>query len=206
MEGVMGLFDGARARGKASTAHVAKLLAAPVVLVVDAAAMSRSVAAIVHGFASYDPAPDRGHRPEPRRLRLARAADTRGDRPLGIAVLGALRRAGTSRPPPPPRTRAGVERCGSSGRGDFDAGARRRARFDLEAIVALAGTAVSLPGMPWSPSEQVGSRSRRPGRGRPRSRVLVRLRGEPNCSPRAGRSWRLRSGVRRGAAEGTRAL
>jgi len=51
VEGVMGLFD-----GPASTASVAALLEAPVVLVVDAAAMSGSVAAMVHGFATFDPA------------------------------------------------------------------------------------------------------------------------------------------------------
>src|ERR671931_2915159 len=56
VEGVMGMYDGAAGEGElASTAHVAKLLRAPVVLVVDAAAMARSVAAIVHGFHSFDP-------------------------------------------------------------------------------------------------------------------------------------------------------
>ena len=56
VEGVMGLFDGASGRGElASTAHVAKLLRAPVVLVVDASAMARSAAAIVHGFRTFDP-------------------------------------------------------------------------------------------------------------------------------------------------------
>src|SRR5947207_6388038 len=54
VEGVMGLFDGAAEDGSASTAHVARLLDAPVVLVVDASAMSGSVAALVHGFASFD--------------------------------------------------------------------------------------------------------------------------------------------------------
>ncbi len=55
VEGVMGLFDGAAGHGDlASTAHVARLLDAPVVLVVDAARMSGSVAALVHGFASFD--------------------------------------------------------------------------------------------------------------------------------------------------------
>jgi cobyrinic acid a,c-diamide synthase len=55
VEGVMGLFDGAGATPMASTAHVARLLEAPVVLVVDASAMSTSVAAVVHGFATFDP-------------------------------------------------------------------------------------------------------------------------------------------------------
>jgi len=57
IEGVMGLFDGASGRGEfASTAHVAKLLQAPVLLVVDATGVARSVAALVQGFVTYDPA------------------------------------------------------------------------------------------------------------------------------------------------------
>ena len=56
VEGVMGLFDGKSGGGElASTAHVAKLLHAPVLLVVDARAMSRSVAAMVHGYKTFDP-------------------------------------------------------------------------------------------------------------------------------------------------------
>src|SRR5438874_11570509 len=52
----MGLFDGAALDGpEASTASIAKLLDAPVVLVVDASAMSGSVAALVHGFVSFEP-------------------------------------------------------------------------------------------------------------------------------------------------------
>jgi cobyrinic acid a,c-diamide synthase len=55
IEGVMGLYDGRAATGEGSTAHVAELLRAPVLLVVDASAQSRSIAALVHGFRSFDP-------------------------------------------------------------------------------------------------------------------------------------------------------
>ncbi len=54
VEGVMGLFDGAADNAASSTADVAALLEAPVVLVVDVSAMSHSVAALVHGFRSFD--------------------------------------------------------------------------------------------------------------------------------------------------------
>jgi cobyrinic acid a,c-diamide synthase len=60
VEGVMGLFDGAShpsvEPGYASTAHVARLVQAPVLLVVDTSSQARSVAALVHGFATFDPA------------------------------------------------------------------------------------------------------------------------------------------------------
>lgn len=56
VEGVMGLFDGmSGTAGFGSTADVAKLLQAPIILIVDASSMSRSVAALVHGFNTYDP-------------------------------------------------------------------------------------------------------------------------------------------------------
>jgi cobyrinic acid a,c-diamide synthase len=56
IEGVMGLFDGMSGTpGFGSTADVAKLLKAPVILVVDAINMSRSIAALVHGFCTFDP-------------------------------------------------------------------------------------------------------------------------------------------------------
>ena len=56
VEGVMGLFDGQLGRdGFGSTAHVARLLDAPVVLVVDAAGSSRTAAAAAVGLRGFDP-------------------------------------------------------------------------------------------------------------------------------------------------------
>ena len=96
VEGVMGLFDGAADPDGpvASTAHVATLLDAPVVLVVDAAAMSGSIGALVHGFTTYDPAVSVGgvvlnrvgSDSHESMLRQAVA-------PLGVPVLGVLRRS-----------------------------------------------------------------------------------------------------------------
>jgi cobyrinic acid a,c-diamide synthase len=92
VEGVMGLFDGSSDGTPSSTAAVARMLDAPVLLVVDAQAMSGSVAALVAGYAGFDPALDvaavvlnrvgsDGHEAL---LREALA-------PLGLPVLGALR-------------------------------------------------------------------------------------------------------------------
>lgn len=54
IEGVMGLYDGGR-KGVSSTASIAKLLHAPVLLVLDAHAMAASAAAIALGFRDFDP-------------------------------------------------------------------------------------------------------------------------------------------------------
>ncbi|MGH2688259.1 MAG: cobyrinate a,c-diamide synthase, partial [Actinomycetota bacterium] len=94
VEGVMGLHDGRAGAGEeASTAQVAKLLAAPVLLVVDARSMARSAAALVLGFRDFDPA-----------VRVAGVVlnGVASDRheamlrdalaPLGIPVVGAIRR------------------------------------------------------------------------------------------------------------------
>lgn len=55
VEGVMGLFDGAKPDADiGSTAHIAKILKAPVVLVVDARAMSRSCGALIKGYEVFD--------------------------------------------------------------------------------------------------------------------------------------------------------
>lgn len=55
IEGVMGLFDGVSGRDDfGSTAHVARLLDAPIILVIDAAKSARSVAALAFGFIHFN--------------------------------------------------------------------------------------------------------------------------------------------------------
>lgn len=56
IEGVMGLYDGASPNGdQGSTAEIAKWLQSPVLLVVDASGMARTIGAIGYGFAGFDP-------------------------------------------------------------------------------------------------------------------------------------------------------
>ena len=101
VEGVMGLFDGASGRSDwASTAHVARLLQQPVLLVLDCSRLSRSVAAIAHGYRSFDP-----------RIQIAGVVLNRvgSDRhlellkdalePLQLPILGVLRRHDTIKIP-----------------------------------------------------------------------------------------------------------
>lgn len=92
VEGVMGLFDGP-SHGAGSTADVARRLSLPVLLVVDASGFSHSVAALVHGFATFDPAIDVAG------VLLTRVASARHETmlraalaPTGRPVLGALPR------------------------------------------------------------------------------------------------------------------
>ena len=102
----MGLFDGAaHRRGRHRLRlHRARRRAAraPVMLVVDAAAQARSVAALVHGFRTFDPrrAARRGD-PQPGRLRPARGDPARGAGGGGVPVLGAHPPAGRSCTPRP---------------------------------------------------------------------------------------------------------
>ena len=67
IEGVMGLYDGVDGGECASTAHIARILDAPVVLVADIKGMSRSVAALTKGYTEFDP-----------RLRFAGVIMTKG--------------------------------------------------------------------------------------------------------------------------------
>lgn len=156
IEGVMGLFDGASGRGEyASTAHVAKLLRAPVVLVVDASSMARSIAALVHGFSTFDPdlmiagviLNRVGSDHHEALLREALA-------PLGIPVVGVLRRDDRLRAP---ERHLGLVPAGE--RGTSTAGMlgsladAALAGLDVDALVRIAHTADPLTGPAWSPGQ-----------------------------------------------------
>lgn len=91
-EGMMGLYDGA-IDGTGSAADLAELLGLPVILVVDCARQSHSVAALVQGFANFRPDIMVGgiilnRVGTPRHEKMLREALS----PLGIPVIGAIPR------------------------------------------------------------------------------------------------------------------
>ena len=93
VEGVMGLFDGAP-DGRGSAADLSRRTGWPVVLVVDASGMAASVAALVHGFTSYDPGVEVAGVIF-NRTGSARHGDLlrRAMQPVGIPVFGCVTRS-----------------------------------------------------------------------------------------------------------------
>jgi cobyrinic acid a,c-diamide synthase len=154
VEGVMGLFDGKGGGGElASTAHVAKLLDAPVVLVVDARAMSRSAAAMVHGYKTFDSGLNVagvvlnrvGSATHEGMLREALA-------PLGVPVLGVLRRDDAVRTPDRHLGLVPAAERRREARRSIDAlGAVVARSLDLDAVMRLALSAGALRVEPWGP-------------------------------------------------------
>lgn len=154
VEGVMGLYDGAAGQGElASTAQVAKLLRAPVVLVVDASSQSRSVAALVHGFASWDPEVRIGG------VILNKVATDRHEHLLrealeesGVPVMGVLRRAADVATPSRHLGLVPVAERHADAVDAVRAQAEQvRLGCDLEALLALARSAPPLTDTPWAP-------------------------------------------------------
>jgi cobyrinic acid a,c-diamide synthase len=157
IEGVMGLFDGQiGSEGFASTAHVAGLVQAPVIMVLDISHVSRTAAAIVHGLNTFDPA-----------LRLSgviinKAGSDRHAREIvaaleatDLAVLGILpREAGIEIPSRHLGLVPAAERAEAA-----EAVAKLAARISdhvsLPSIMSVARAAPALHAEPWSPAEQV---------------------------------------------------
>ncbi|MFJ1655563.1 cobyrinate a,c-diamide synthase [Streptomyces sp. NPDC088337] len=174
VEGVMGLYDGAAGEGElASTAQVAKLLRAPVVLVVDASSQSRSVAALVHGFVTWDPEVRIGG------VILNKVASDRHEALLrealdsvGVPVLGVLRRVEQVETP---SRHLGLVPVAERRAAAVDAVAAMAAQVfagcDLEALVALARGAGALSCEAWDAAEVLPSTGDGGHRERPRVAV-----------------------------------
>ncbi len=162
IEGVMGLFDGAAPNGPdaeaGSTAEIAKWLDAPVVLVADAGGMARSFAALVAGFATFDPAlPIAGvlanHVGSRSHLDLLRRALAASPHAL-IPLLGGLPKDGDGAPPFPHR-HLGLQTAARDVIPDahLDAwGTTLAAWCNLDAVLARARDAPPLPALHTHPA------------------------------------------------------
>ncbi|EIV92168.1 cobyrinate a,c-diamide synthase, partial [Frankia sp. QA3] len=160
VEGVMGLFDGVARPGPgeaadhASTAHVARLLDAPVILVVDVSGAARSIAALVAGFRSFD-----------RRLHLAGVILNRVGSPrhrelltdaladIGVTVFGAVPRAHAVHTP---SRHLGLVPAAERRPAALDAvdrlGALVAASCDLDGLLRVARAAPPLRTQAWDPA------------------------------------------------------
>jgi cobyrinic acid a,c-diamide synthase len=173
VEGVMGLFDGrlgGRGDGsggegehadRGSTAHVARLLDAPVVLVVDARGQHRSVAALLHGFAHFDP------RVRPAGVVLNRVGTERHAEALraacaevGMPVLGVVPRRAELAVPSRHLGLVTAAEHGDAARAAVDAMTTLvAAHVDLDAVEALARRAPATPAAAWDPAHEVTAHS-----------------------------------------------
>jgi cobyrinic acid a,c-diamide synthase len=144
IEGAMGLFDGRHGSGDGSSAHVARVLDAPVLLVLDCAKASSTIGAIAYGLAHFDP-----------RLRIAgailnRVASDAHERTVvdactkaGVPVFGVLRR--DERLTIPARQLGLASPQAETWAQTIDAIAETfAARIDLDAILAAAATAPAM--------------------------------------------------------------
>ena len=160
VEGVMGLFDGRidaenpAPVAEGSTAQVAALLGAPVLLVVDARGHSQSLAALLHGFATFDSSIRLGgvilnRVGSPRHEQVLRAACAR----VGLPVLGALPRMAELAVPARHLGLVPAVEHGTAARAAVEAMTELvGAHIDLAAVARLADTTVSGP--VWDPRDE----------------------------------------------------
>jgi len=157
VEGVMGLFDGrienhAIGTAQGSTAHVAALLGAPVVLVVDARGQSHSIAALLHGFSTFDQSVHiagviLNRVGSPRHEEVLRQACEHA----GVPVFGAIPRADELSVPSRHLGLVTAVEHGRQAHAAVEAMTALVARHvDLSGIAALAASRVTSP--PWDPT------------------------------------------------------
>ncbi|MCU1640084.1 MAG: Hydrogenobyrinic acid a,c-diamide synthase (glutamine-hydrolyzing) [Nocardia sp.] len=161
VEGVMGLFDGridehnTEPVAEGSTAQIAAMLGAPVVLVVDARGHSQSLAALLHGFATFDSGIRLGgvilnRVGSERHEQVLRAACAR----VGLPVLGALPRLDELSIPSRHLGLVPAVEHGSAAQSAVDAMTDLvAAHIDLAAVAALASSHTA--GSAWNPAEEL---------------------------------------------------
>lgn len=176
IEGVMGLFDGALGgEGFASSAHVAALTSTPVVLVINCAATSRSVGAMAHGFATFDPqvqvagvilnnVASAGHEAEVRQ-----AVES-----VGVPVIGAIPRIPDI---VVPSRHLGLIPAAERSPEAIDAvdalAAMAEEHLDLDLMMKLARLAAPLQDEPWSPARALAEVGKAPRAGARRPLIAV---------------------------------
>jgi len=148
VEGNRGLFDSKDGSGSHSTGELAKLLQAPVILVVSAAKVTRTVAAIVKGCVDFDPAVNIAG------VILNRVAGKRHLRVLsesiskwtGLPVLGAIPRLGDDSTLIPGRHLGLITPAEYEHNGDLQSTLRGIAEdfLDVDAMIEIAGSAPPL--------------------------------------------------------------
>ncbi|WP_261576473.1 cobyrinate a,c-diamide synthase, partial [Frankia gtarii] len=173
VEGVMGLFDGVarpqpgEAADHACTAHVARLLDAPVILVVDVSGAARSIAALVAGFRAFD-----------RRIHLAGVILNRVGSPrhrelltealadIGMAVFGAVPREQAVHTP---SRHLGLVPAAERRPAAVDAvdrlGALIAASCDLDGLLRVARAAPPLRTDTWNPTAALAATAETAGTG-----------------------------------------
>ncbi|RLQ00428.1 cobyrinate a,c-diamide synthase [Micromonospora sp. CV4] len=175
VEGVMGLHDGAVGRREyASTAHVARLIEAPVLLVLDTTAQGRSAAALTLGMAAFDPAVRIGgvilnRVGSPRHETLLRDALAE----VGVPVLGAVTRAAEVAAPARHLGLIPVAERAPESLAIVTALAELvESTVDLDAVLDLARSAPPMTAPAWDPVAAVGGPAGA-------ERALVALAGGP---------------------------
>jgi cobyrinic acid a,c-diamide synthase len=157
IEGVMGLFDGQiGSEGFASTAHLARLVRAPVIMVIDISHTSRTAAAILHGLNTFDP-----------EVRLSgviinKAGSERhaqeiveSIRAIGLELLGILPRDAGIEIPSRHLGLVPAAECEEAAEAVQQLSRRISDHVSLSSIISVAQSAPRLETEPWSPADQV---------------------------------------------------
>lgn len=157
IEGVMGLFDGLDATEIASTAHVAKILNLPVLLVINAHGISRSIAAVVKGFSEFDGVNIAGiilnNTGSEKHIKLVK--DSLQSASIKIPVLGALPRI---RELTIPSRHLGLHMAGENELDNAKLSELIENRTDLEYVEAIASNFTMPEADPSKQEEKYGVR------------------------------------------------